>query len=317
MNKFYLILLIGISCFGIETIKPFKSFEATGGVQTIVYKDKILYAGTDNGTIDMINLSSKKKINTIKIPKIKDFTGESINAKVYSIDLFDNTLLIISQGENGFRNIYTYKDNKLEQVINVNSKLLIQKANFVTKDLILFGLLSNQIGLYDIKNKKQIYLTQLSLSSFSHFMMSEDKMSFISTDESGVVRVVDTKSGRVIKKLPVANLDKVYQVDYKNGVVITAGQDRKSVVYKNNGYYSLDFNFLLYSCGLSPKGDFGAIAYNEKNEVLVFDVDNKKYLYNLVGQDGTLTQILFISQNELIVTSDSQKINYFKLGVRK
>jgi WD40 repeat protein len=318
MGKLYLILFLSMACFGLETLKPLYSLKATGGVQSIVSKDKLLYAGTDNGTIDIFNLSNKKKINTIKLPKIKNFTGENINTKIYSLDLFENTLLITSEGEGGYRDIYIYKDKKLERIIDAKSKLITQKANFVSKEQIILAFLSNQIALYDLKSKKYLYTKQLSMSSFSHFMISEDKTKIVSTDESGIVRIVDIKTGKVIKQLPALNLDKVYQVDYKSGVVLTAGQDRKAVVYTNSGSsYRLDFNFLLYSCALNPKGTRGAIAYNEQNEVLVFDILTKKYLYNLIGQDATMTQILFINDKELIVTSDSEKINYFKLGEKK
>jgi hypothetical protein len=317
MKKVLLICVIVVFSYGVQTLKPSKSFHASGNVQTMVVKDNLLYSGTSNGAVDIFNLSTKGKLNTIQLPKIKDFTGDTIKAKVYSVDFLKDSLLITSQGENGYNNIFVYKEKKLEQIINTKNKLLVQKANFITEDLILIGLLSNQVGLYDIKNKKHIYLTQLSMSSFSHFMVSEDKQTFISTDESGVIRIVNTKNGQVLKKLPAINLDKIYQLDYKNKVVLTAGQDRKSVVYKNNGTYSLDFDFLLYSCALNPKGDIGAVAYNEKNEVLVFDINSKKYLFNLVGQEATMTQILFINENELLVSSDSNKINYFKLGGKK
>jgi len=79
----------------------------------------------------------------------------------------------------------------------------------------------------------------------------------------------------------------------------------------------LNFDFLLYSCALSKDSKRGAIAYNEKNEVLIFDTTTRKYLYNLTGQEATITQILFAKTNELFVSSDSKKINYFKLGETK
>lgn len=315
--KIFGVLLFAIALFGIETLQPSKSFKASGDVQSMVMHGKLLYAGTSEGTVDVFHLDSKKKLQTIQLPKIKDFTGEHINPKIYSVDFLDDALLIVSQGLNGFRDLYIFKNKKLEKIFSQNNKLLIQKASFVSKDHLLVGLLSNQIGLFDMKNRKQIYLVQLSQSSFSHFMLSGDKKTFASTDESGVVRIVDTLTGKVVKQLPPKNLDKIYQLDYKNGVILTAGQDRKSVVYKNNSAYSLDFDFLLYSCALNSKGDLGAVAYNEQNEVLVFDLATKTYLYNLVGQEATMTQILFVSENELLVSSDSQKVNYFKLGGKK
>jgi len=177
----------------------------------------------------------------------------------------------------------------------------------------VFGLLSNQLGLYNIATKKQIYLKQISHSSFSHFMLSEDKNTLAHTDESGKVRVIDLQNGTVVTEPKALNLDKVYQVDFKKDIILTAGQDRKAVVYDGSNSYSLDFDFLLYACALSEDAKRGAIAYNEENEILIFDIKTQEYLYRLSAQEATLTQILFINEKELFVSSDSQIINYYKL----
>jgi WD40 repeat protein len=143
--------------------------------------------------------------------------------------------------------------------------------------------------------------------------LSEDKKVLVTTDESGIVRKIKVENAQIFGENKNKNLDKVYQIDYKNGVILTAGQDRQAVIYKDFTDYSMRFDFLLYSCGLSPKAKLGGIAYNEKNEVLIFDVNTKEKLYNLKGQKATLTQILFKNKDEVFVSSDDSSINYFKL----
>ncbi len=317
MKKIFLILIFCITSYGVETLKPSYSLLATSGVQSMVLQNNTLYAGTEGGTVEIFDITKRKIIKTVTIPSIKDFMGESIRAKVYSVDVLDDMILITSQGEKGYRNLYMYQNNQLKNVITVAQKMFIQKANFVSKDKIIFALLSNQIGLYDIKTNKQSYLTQVSASAFSHFILSEDKKTIASTDESGIVRILDVATGKIMRQLTAINLDKVYQLDYKQGMILTAGQDRKAVLYQKNKSYSLDFTFLLYSCALSPKATLGAIAYNENNEVLVFNTLTKTYLYNLRGQEATMTQILFHGEDELFISSDSKKINYFKLGKKR
>ncbi len=314
MAKKLLILLFAINLFALQNLTPAKVLKATGTVQSIVFQDGKLYAGTDNGTVEIFDIDSNNKIQTIKLPNIKDFMGDVIPAKIYSIDLIDDKILIVSQGMKGYRNIFIYENEKLEKIIGIDKKMFIQQASFISSDLVLFGLLSNQVGLYDTKNKKENYLIQVSHSSFSHFTVSEDKKRFATTDESGIVRVLQVKNGQIINQPKALNLDRVYQVDFKKGIILTAGQDRKAVVYMKNSAYSLDFDFLLYACALSPNAKLGAVAYNEKNEVLVFDVKTQKYLYNLSAQEATLTQILFINDQEIFVSSDSQTINYYKLN---
>jgi WD40 repeat protein len=313
MLKTLLIFVLSINLFAIDNLQPSKVFTASGSVQSIVIDRNMLYAGTINGTVEIFDTDKNKKIKTIKIPDIKDFMGDDIPAKIYSIDLFNEMILIVSQGMKGYGNIFIYADNKLNKIIDINKKYFIQKASFVDDEKIVFALLSNQVGVYNFKRKKLDYLIQVSPSSFSHFMISEDKKNIATTDESGIVRIMDIESSQVIREPKALNLDRVYQVDYKNGVILTAGQDRKSVIYKESSSSFLDFHFLLYSCGLSPKAKLGAVAYNEQNEVLVFDVDSKRKLYNLKGQKATLTQILFKNEEEIFVSSEDPNINYFKL----
>jgi WD40 repeat protein len=313
VKNIFLPLLLVINIFALEDLSPAKIFKATGTVQSMVFQKGKLYAGTDNGTVEVFDVDTQKRIEVIKIPDIKDFMGDTIAAKIYSIDLIKNKILIVSQGMKGYRNIFVYENKKLVKVIGIEQKLYIQKASFISSDLILFGLLSNQLGVYDMKKKQQNYLLQVSASSFSHFMISENKKLFATTDESGIVRVLNVENGQIVKQPKALNLDRVYQLDFKKGIILTAGQDRKAVVYGKNKVYSLDFDFLLYACALSPNAKLGAVAYNEKNEILVWDIDTQKYLYNLSAQEATLTQILFIDEEELFVSSDSQTINYYKL----
>jgi hypothetical protein len=314
MHKIFIVIgALFINLFAMEDLEPSKIFKASETVQSIVYKNNNLYAGTSEGKVEVFDTFTAEKIKEINIPEIKDFMGDIIPAKIYSIDLIDNKLLIVSQGMKGYRNIFIYENENLKKVIDIDKKYFIQKANFISKDKIVFALLSNQIGVYDLKKEKLDYLIQVSASSFSDFSLSEDKKVLVTTDESGIVRKIKVENAQIFGENKNKNLDKVYQIDYKNGVILTAGQDRQAVIYKDFTDYSMRFDFLLYSCGLSPKAKLGGIAYNEKNEVLIFDVNTKEKLYNLKGQKATLTQILFKNKDEVFVSSDDSSINYFKL----
>ncbi|RXJ77674.1 hypothetical protein CRV03_05430 [Arcobacter sp. F155] len=314
MSKLFLsFFILVVSSFALEEVTPTYSLKATGAVQGIVYKDELLYAGTANGTVEVFDTKEKKIIKTIELPKIKDFMGDTIPAKVYSIDLIEDKILIVTQGMKGYRNLWIYENEELKKLIGIEKKFFIQKASFVSDTRIVFALLSNQIGIFDIEKNEVTVLTQVSQSSFSHFALNENRSKLITTDESGVIRVLKTSDLVVEKRLKALNLDRVYQLDFKKGKVLTAGQDRKAVFYDSFSSYALNFDFLLYSCALSKNAKYGAIAYNEENEILVFNTSSKKYLYKLIGQDATLTQILFISDKEIFASSDSQTINFWRL----
>lgn len=315
MKIFVLVMLLfGINLYAQKQLNPNLSLIASGDVQDMVISKNLLYVATNASKIDIFDIATKELVNSIEIPMIKDFMGKDIDTKIYSIDVLDDKVLFVSEGEMGYRNLWIYTNNTLQNVLDIKSKYFMRKARFVDNSKVLIGLLTNEHILYDTKTKKLIYNNQLSTSSFSDFTLSEDKLKFVSSDESGIARVVDTYSGKVLKEYDGQNVDKVFQLDFKKGVILTAGQDRRAVIYKPFGGYYLQFDFLLYSCALSENAKLAAVAYNIENDVLVYEVDTKNRLYELLDARATITKILFINENEILVSSDSKQINYYKLN---
>ncbi len=314
--KSFIILMIFFLNINAKELTPNFFLTASGGVTDLILKDNKLYASTTASFIDIFDVNSKEKIESIKIPKIKDFLGDIIDSKIYSIDALENKLLILSQGEKGGRNIFLYENNQLTNLIEDKERLFIGRAKFLDENHIIYALLSNQIFLYDIKNKKIINEIQISQSKFSNFRLSADKSKLIVCDESGVLTMIDSKTFKVIKTFRNQNLDNVFQVDYKNNIILTAGQDRRSAVYSDDGrisYYK-EFSFLIYSAGLSPNGNLAAVASDEENNVTVFNTTSKEELFLLTQNKTTLTNILFKNENEIFISSDDNKINYYKLN---
>lgn len=319
MKKFifvFLSIFLYLSNLSAKDLIPNYSLKASGGVTDLVLKNENLYVATTASSVDIFNVNTKEKINSIKVPKIKDFMKDTIEARIYSIDVLDNNLLILSQGENGGRNINIYKDGKLENIIEDKDRLFIAYAKFIDENHIIYALLSNQVYLYDIKNKKVVNEVQVSQSKFSNFKLSEDKSKIVVADESGILTLLNTIDLNPIKRFDTLNLDNIFQVDVKKNIFITAGQDRRCAIYSLDeriSYY-IEASFLIYSVALSPSASLGAYASDEENNVTVFNVNTKKDLYKLTQNETTLTNILFINENEIFVSSDDEKINYYKLN---
>lgn len=319
MKKFIFVFLgifLYLSNLSAKDLIPNYSLKASGGVTDLVLKNENLYVATTASSVDIFNVNTKEKINSIKVPKIKDFMKNTIEARIYSIDVLDNNLLILSQGENGGRNINIYRDGKLENLIEDKDRLFIAYAKFVDGNHIIYALLSNQVYLYDIKNKKVVNEVQVSQSKFSNFKLSEDKSKIVVADESGILTLLNTIDLNPIKRFDTLNLDNIFQVDMKKNIFITAGQDRRCAIYNLDekiSYY-LEASFLIYSAALSPSASLGAYASDEENNVTVFNVNTKKDLYKLLQNKATLTNILFINENEIFVSGDDEKINYYKLN---
>ena len=299
-----------------KDLTPNYSLKTSGWVTDLVLRNENLYVATTDSSVDIFNINTKEKINSIKVPKIKDFMQDIIDSKIYSVDVLENNILILSQGESGGRNIDIYKDGKLNKIIEDKDRLFIAYAKFIDENHIIYALLSNQIYLYDIKNRKVVNEVQISQSKFSNFKLNEDKSKIVVADESGILTLLNTKDLNPIKRFDTLNLDNVFQVDIKKDIFITAGQDRRCAIYSLDekiSYYK-EASFLIYSVALSPSAKLAAFASDEENNVTIFNTTTKENLYKLTQNKTTLTNILFINENEIFVSSDDEKINYYKLN---
>jgi len=315
MRTFLILLLTLTSLLSVEFQKPAFGYTTGGPVTDLLYKDKKLYAATTAGVVNIFKFSHKTAIKTITVPKIKDFLGDTINAKVYSIDLIQNKLLILSQASSGYRELFMYEDNKLTKVISAEDKLSIAKAKFLDKDTVLLALLSNDLISYDIKLKKENWRVQVSMSSFSDFALNESKSQVVVADESGEIHLLDTKKSKLLQTFTGQNLDNVYMVAFKNNIIATAGKDRRVAVYninKNSAYYEKS-NFLVYGVGLSPSASRLAYSSDEENNITLFSTRTKQTLGHFGENKMTISKILFLNENEFFVASANKTINYYRL----
>lgn len=313
----YLFFILNLSVLNINAkdLTPTSSLLASGGVIDFVLNNDKLYASTAASSVDIFDIKTQERIDSIKMPKIKDFLGDVIDSKIYSVDVLENNILILSQGEQGGRNLDIYTNGKFENIIKDTERQFIARAKFLDENHIIYALLSNQIYLYDIKNKKILKEIQISQSKFSSFRLTQDKSKLVVCDESGVISMLDSKSFNILKTFRYQNLDNVFQVDIKDNLILTAGQDRRAAVYNldtNKAYYK-EYSFLIYAAALSPSTKLAAVASDEENNVTIFDTSSQANLYKLTQNKATLSNILFLNENEIFVTSDDKQINYYKI----
>jgi len=312
MKIFLLVSFLVFSVFASE-IKPFKTYNASSSVVDLIYVDKTLYATTDEGIVNIFDPKSTKRIGKITVPKVKDFMGDEVNSKIYSIDIINKKIMLLSQTKQGFRRIHIIDAGKKELIIDASMQLAIAKAKFLDENTLILALLSNELISYDIKAKKQNWKFQVSGARFSNFVLNEDRSEVIVADESGDLKVYKTLDASFVKKLAGKNLDNVFQVDTKNGVIATAGQDRRIVIYDEYSAYYKKSSFLIYSVGLSPSGKRVAYSSDENNNVTVFNTETKENLGVFGGNKMTLTNIVFINEDEFFVSSDNSLIYLYKI----
>jgi len=297
-------------------LAPIGKYKAQGNVIDIVVSEGKLYAGTDAGKLNIFEIDTKKIIKTIQLKQIEDFMGDLYNPKIFSVDITPNQkrILILAEATGGTRELFIYENEKLKKIIPNTMRLFIKKAKFIDNDKILFALLSNEIILYDLPTGKFLYRKQLSLSTFSDFMLDETHKKAAVTCESGKVFYIDVGNGKILKTLKGANVDNVYKIDMKKDKLITAGQDRRVGIYNLDGSYKfLKANFLVYSVALSPDAKIGAYAMDEQNNIGIIDTTTLELKFKLVGQGSTLNTILFVGNKHLFSASDDPYILEWRL----
>ena len=307
MKKFILLIIVTF-IFAKEIIHPTKKITFDYYISKIAYNKKYLVAGLENGKIVIKDFNNFKTIDTITLPKIHDFMGDLIPMPIYSLDLLKDKLLILAEGEEAKREVFIYdlKSKKLSSIFTTKNTLI--KANFITKNKIFFSLLSDEAMLYDLKNKKIIYKTQVGNYVFSTHVINESKTLAVFGDESGSLKIVDIKTGKKIKEIKGFNKDKTLSIDIQKNLVINGSSDKRIGIYNiKNGYLKVTLNstFLPYAVTLNPNLNNFAFQYDEKNSIAVFSM-YKKFLFLLKGHKMALNGIKYIDSKTIISFSPSE-----------
>jgi len=302
--------------FGAENYAPVQEIVADGIVKDMVIDEQNIYMGTERGKLQVYDYTAKKFTKEIVLPKIKDFMGDIVPARVQSVDYMQGRYLILSDsGKGGYSNLWINENNTTTQLVGPEDKEAIIKARFIDKEHILLGYLSDEAALFTVKTKKEVYRVQLSESKFSDFALNEKRTKAVFSCESGVLNVIDTQTGKVVKTLKGVNLDNVYKVDFKNNTISGAGQDRRGSIYdlKSGKGDFIEGSFLIYATALSPSAKRVAFAMDEQNNISIYKVSSKSEIALLKGQKSTLSVIIFKDENTLFSASSDNTVMMWKI----
>ncbi|MEA3477050.1 MAG: hypothetical protein U9R60_02635 [Bacteroidota bacterium] len=297
-------------------LAPVGKYIASGVVTDFVLEDNRLYAATEQGAVDIFDLLTTQRTDHLVLPAIKDFMGEDIHPRIYSVDALRQKILIACQGEGGFSNLYVHSEGSLHKIVDAEKeKMLIMKARFVDDHTVLLALLSNDYILFDLATKTRQYCKQFSTYAFSDFCLNKLKKIFLTADESGSLYLVDVRNGEVIMEYKKGNVDKVFQVDYQNDIIISGGQDRRVVIYKvgTEDYEVLQQDFLVYSVGLGPGASLGTYADSDSHNIIVFSIETMQVEYVLKGHKNPVSKICFYGEGRVLSAGTDQEILQWKI----
>ncbi len=314
MFKFFLASFLFFSLIDAKDISPAFKLQSIGFVNDFVIDANKLYAANDMGTIDIFDLKTKKIINQIILPPVTSGRNRLIAANIMSVDYLNEKVLIVSVGKGLYRNVWIYENHELKNIADESKKLTIKEARFLNDEQIIFGTIGSDIILHDTTEQYNVYKTHISQSTLGDMMLSNDKTEIVTADESGEIQILDAKSSRVKTRYSSQNVDNIFHVAYNNGVILTAGQDRRMAVYQDGVKdYHFKTGFLVYCVGLSPSAKLGIYTSNMKNHLQLFNPRTKQFGDTLVGHNTPVNQIKFINEKELFSSDGRRDIFYWKL----
>ena len=310
---FISILLFGSS--HAREIKPAFVLKSRGLVNDFVLDNYHLYTANNEGSVEIFDIRTQKKVDEIFLGLQMTALGEEVPVKVLSVDRRNGKTLIVSTDIDGYRNVWIHDGKSLKSIINKSKKLTVKEARFINDEEFAYGTLGYDVTRYSTNdNAYQVYSEHIEQSAFSDMVMSEDKKSMVTASESGKVTLLDVQSGKILNEFDSLNVDNIYKLDYKNGTIITAGQDRRVGVYPKVGKpYYIRSKFLVYSVGLSPSAKIGVYSANEENDLQLFEVANGKKTDILKGHDSVPSTIKFFDEMGFFSAGFGYNIYYWHL----
>ena len=317
MRYAFVVFFFTVSMLAVSMVEPLSEIKTKGIVKDMVLNESKLIIGTDNGLLQVYDTRSETFVKEIRLENIKDFMGDEIPTRVFSVDAYEGKYVLLSDsGKGGYTNMWLHENNQTIPLLTAENKQATIKARFIDNTHILLGLLGNEAVLFDVVKKKEVYRVQLSESKFSDFALNLDRSQAVFSCESGILNVIDTETGKVLHVLQGQNVDNVYKVDFKQDIISAAGQDRRAALYdvksKNDSY--IQGSFLIYATALSPSTKRVAFSMDEANNISVFNRSTKTKMALLKGQKSTLNTIIFQDEKSLFSSSDDDSIMVWKLN---
>jgi len=309
--KFLLaLILVGLNLQA-AVITPKISVKTSSPIVDFVIHKESVWAGTAEGEVLHITLKGKI-VSKFALPKIKNAWDEKTAQKVMSIDLSPDGKIVAIAGEDGY--LYTSREGKISKT-SYSTKTVIKKIAFISDTRILVALLSNEVVFFDFKANKILKTINGGTSPLSDLALSSDHKIAAIAGEAGIVLLIDTSRGTLIKQLKGGNVDNIYKIDLKNGSLITAGQDRRVIIYnlEKKSYLRFDGTFLIYTVALSPTAGRAAASLDENNIITIFDTAKRQKIATAKGHNATLNKIIFIDEKRFVSCADENKILFWEL----
>lgn len=309
-------LISVVTVMAATVYQPSETITVKGLVKDMVLAGKRLIIGTDQSLMQVYDIERRRFVKEIRIPQIKDFMGDSIPARISSVDYLDGRYLLLNDsGRGGYSELRIHENNVTKQILSAADEKAVIKARFIDRDHVLLGYLSDEVSLLDLKTKKELYFEQLNESKFSDFALNADRSLAAFSCESGEITVIETRTGKIVSRLSGQNVDNVFKVAIEKEYVVGGGKDRRASWYNwktgKGGYFKAPF--MVYAVGLSPSAEKAAYAMDENDDITLYNLGLQSKIAILRGQKSTLNTILFSGEDTIYASSDSRTVTVWHI----
>lgn len=309
--SFFLLLL---TLAGADTLSPIAKVKASGLVSDIVEDNGYLYVATDNGVVDIIDLTTQQIVRQIHFNPIERSGGIALPARIHSIDRFNGKTLMVTSASNNYRHVWMEQNGTVHKVIDAKKKKMPKSAYFDNEGNIVLGTFGSDIMRYDTLENATLYERQISESTMGGMVLDKKREKMILSDESGRVQLIDINSSRLLHEFDSEHVDNIYRIAYANGIIITAGQDRRVGVYiGSDRAYHIKSDFLVYSVAISPSGKTALYSSGTEHHLQLFNPMTGTKGHELIGHQATPNKILFVNEKAIISAGDEENIYFWLL----
>lgn len=278
-----------------------------------------LYISTNSGEVEIYDLQTRKKVDSIKLPNITDLWGESNAPRVFNTHTKDGkSLLIVSQDTADKSNLFIHKNGKLQKIDLGEKSGIIKNAFFVSDDEILLSISSFEIIRYNIARGEVVWSLKPTFLEAINEVFTDLRVNgdlAISTTEGGTIYLIDLASGAVKRILKGANFDYIYMLGVSKNVVLTAGRDKICGVYNltNGDFKRIKAEFIIYAVAISGDSSRGAMSYNENGDILIFNTQSLAKIALLTGGNAPTSQVIFMDNSVVLAAFGNDSVLFWNV----
>lgn len=327
MKKLFLCFIFAMSALfsaDLAQLNFAHKITAKDSINYISTHKNTLYISTNSGEVEIYDLQTRKKVDSIKLPNITDLWGKSSAPRVFNTHTKDGkSLVIVSQDTADKSNLFIHKNGKGKngglQKIDLGEKSgIIKNAFFVSDDEILLSISSFEIIRYNVARGEVVWSLKPTFLEAINEVFTDLRIEgdlAISTTEGGTIYLIDLANGEVKRILKGANFDYIYMLGVAKNVALTAGRDKICGVYNltNGDFKRIKAEFIIYAVAISGDSSRGAMSYNENGDILIFNTQSLAKIALLTGGNAPTSQVIFMDNSKVLAAFGNDSVLFWNV----